>query len=156
MTRHDEARALVARLNNLNEIFRVRGEILGCGEAAVEPLAELLLSPPSAFSEARVAAAECLGALGVFQQPARQRSGYRCAHSRPGLLRSGRYRTGASVCGRDGAQCRGTTVMQVPLSEGLRCFASSSAQQPPDRRRPGSRPDGRYQGHSLSDRMPGR
>jgi HEAT repeat protein len=67
MTRHEEARALVARLNNLNEIFRVQGEILAYGEAAVEQLAELLLSPPSAFSEARVAAAECLGALGSDQ-----------------------------------------------------------------------------------------
>jgi HEAT repeat protein len=67
MTRHDEARALVARLNNLNEIFRVQGEVLACGEAAVEPLAQLLLSPPTAFSEARVAAAECLGALGSDQ-----------------------------------------------------------------------------------------
>jgi HEAT repeat protein len=67
MTRHDEARALVARLNNLHKIFRVQGEILACGEATVEPLAELLLSPPSAFSEARVAAAECLGTLGSDQ-----------------------------------------------------------------------------------------
>jgi HEAT repeat protein len=64
MTRHDEAWALVARLNNLQEIFRAQGEILAYGEAAVEPLAKLLLSAPSAFSEARAAAAECLAALG--------------------------------------------------------------------------------------------
>jgi HEAT repeat protein len=64
MTRHDEAQALVARLNNLHEIFRVQGEILAYGEETVEPLAELLLSPPSTFSEPRVAAAECLGAIG--------------------------------------------------------------------------------------------
>jgi HEAT repeat protein len=64
MTRHDEAQALVARLNNLYEIFRVQGEILAYGEETVEPLAELLLSPPSTFSEPRVAAAECLGAIG--------------------------------------------------------------------------------------------
>jgi HEAT repeat protein len=59
-----EVRALVARLNNLNEIFRVQGEILSYSEAAVEPLAELLLSEPSSFSETRVAAAECLGVIG--------------------------------------------------------------------------------------------
>jgi HEAT repeat protein len=64
MTRHDEMQALVARLNNLHEIFRVQGEILTYGEETVEPLAELLLSPPSTFSEPRVAAAECLGAIG--------------------------------------------------------------------------------------------
>jgi HEAT repeat protein len=64
MTRHNEAQALVARLHNLHEIFRVQGEILAYGEAAVEPLAALLLSPPSSFAEPRVAAAECLGALG--------------------------------------------------------------------------------------------
>ena len=67
MTRHDEAQALVARLNNLHEIFRVQGEILAYGEETVEPLAELLLSPPSTFSEPRVAAAECLGAIGGDQ-----------------------------------------------------------------------------------------
>ena len=64
MTRHDEAQALVARLNNLHDIFRVQGEILAYGQETVEPLAELLLSPPSTFSEPRVAAAECLGAIG--------------------------------------------------------------------------------------------
>ena len=63
-TRATEIQALVARLNNLHEIFRVQAEILACGEATVEPLAELLLSPPSGFSEPRVAAAECLGAMG--------------------------------------------------------------------------------------------
>jgi len=56
--------ALVARLNNLHEIFRVQGEILSCGEEIVEPLAALLLSEPSAFPEPRVAAAECLGTIG--------------------------------------------------------------------------------------------
>lgn len=64
MTRHEEARALVARLNNLNEIFRAQGEIFAYGEETVEPLAELLLSPPSTFPEPRVAAAECLGTIG--------------------------------------------------------------------------------------------
>jgi len=59
-----ELRALVARLNNLHEIFRVQGEILCYGEAAVEALADLLLSEAPAFPEARVAAAECLGAIG--------------------------------------------------------------------------------------------
>ncbi|HWP59855.1 MAG TPA: hypothetical protein VNL14_18325 [Candidatus Acidoferrales bacterium] len=54
----------MARLNNLNEIFRVQGEVLAHGEETVEPLAELLLSPPSTFVEPRVAAAECLGAIG--------------------------------------------------------------------------------------------
>ncbi len=58
------ARALVARLHNLHEIFRVQGEILLYGEAAVEPLAEFLLSPSSTFPQPRVAAAECLGILG--------------------------------------------------------------------------------------------
>ena len=56
--------ALVGRLNNLNEIFRVQGEILAHGEECVEPLAALLLSGPSGFPEPRVAAAECLGAIG--------------------------------------------------------------------------------------------
>jgi HEAT repeat protein len=59
-----EARALVGRLNNLHEIFRVQGEILSYGEQMVEPLAALLLSEPSTFPEPRVAAAECLGAIG--------------------------------------------------------------------------------------------
>jgi HEAT repeat protein len=59
-----ELRALVGRLNNLHEIFRVQGEILSYGEEAVEPLAALLLSEPSGFPEPRVAAAECLGAIG--------------------------------------------------------------------------------------------
>src|SRR6266540_3791230 len=62
---NNTARALVARLHNLHEIFRVQGEILLYGTAAVEPLAELLLSPPSTFPQPRVAAAECLGSLGT-------------------------------------------------------------------------------------------
>ncbi len=63
-THPTEIQALVGRLNNLHEIFRVQGEILACGEATVEPLTELLLSAPSNFPEPRVAAAECLGAIG--------------------------------------------------------------------------------------------
>lgn len=59
-----EIQALVARLNNLHEIFRVQAEILLHGEEVVEPLTALLLSEPSTFPEPRVAAAECLGALG--------------------------------------------------------------------------------------------
>lgn len=59
-----DLRALVGRLNNLHEIFRVQGEILARGEECVEPLATLLLSEPSGFPEPRVAAAECLGAIG--------------------------------------------------------------------------------------------
>lgn len=56
--------ALVARLHNLHEIFRIQGELLLYGEDAVEPLAELLLSPPSTFPQPRAAAAECLGIIG--------------------------------------------------------------------------------------------
>ncbi len=56
--------ALVARLHNLHEIFRVQGELLLYGEDAVEPLAALLLSPPSTFPQPRVAAAENLGIIG--------------------------------------------------------------------------------------------
>ena len=59
-----EVRALVGRLHNLHEIFRVQGEILSYGEETIDPLAELLLCPPSTFPEPRVAAAECLGAIG--------------------------------------------------------------------------------------------
>jgi HEAT repeat protein len=59
-----EGLALVGRLNHLHEIFRVRAEILSRGEEIVEPLAALLLSEPSTFPEPRVAAAECLGAIG--------------------------------------------------------------------------------------------
>jgi HEAT repeat protein len=59
-----EVRALVGRLNNLHEIFRVQAEILSRGEEIVEPLVALLLSEPSTFPEPRVAAAECLGAIG--------------------------------------------------------------------------------------------
>jgi HEAT repeat protein len=62
-----EARALIGRLNNLHEIFRVQGEILSHGEDIVEPLAAFLLSEPSTFPEPRVAAAECLGAIGGDQ-----------------------------------------------------------------------------------------
>jgi HEAT repeat protein len=56
--------ALVARLQNLHEIFRAQGEILCHGEEAVEPLAAMLLSSPSTFPQPRVAAAECLGVIG--------------------------------------------------------------------------------------------
>lgn len=49
-TRATEIQVLVARLNNLHEIFRVQAEILSCGEATVEPLAELLISAPSSFA----------------------------------------------------------------------------------------------------------
>jgi hypothetical protein len=59
-----EIQALVARLNNLHEIFRVQAEILSHDEEVVEPLTALLLSEPSTFPEPRVAAAECLGAIG--------------------------------------------------------------------------------------------
>jgi hypothetical protein len=45
-----DLRALVGRLNNLHEIFRVQGEILAYGEQAIEPLSALLLSEPSGFS----------------------------------------------------------------------------------------------------------
>jgi|SRR5581483_3201330 len=62
---HSELWALVARLHNLQEIFRIQGEILLHGEGTVEPLTELLLSPPFPFPEARVAAAECLGIIGT-------------------------------------------------------------------------------------------
>ncbi len=63
-TRQTKIRELVGRLNNLHEIFRVQGEILSWGEETIEPLTELLLSPPSTFPEPRVAAAECLGTMG--------------------------------------------------------------------------------------------
>ena len=59
-----DVQALVGRLSNLHEIFRVQCEILAHGEECVEPLAALLLSEPSGFPEPRVAAAECLGAIG--------------------------------------------------------------------------------------------
>jgi HEAT repeat protein len=59
-----EMQALVGRLNNLHEIFRVQGEILAHGQECVEPLSGLLLSEPSSFPEPRVAAAECLAAIG--------------------------------------------------------------------------------------------
>lgn len=59
-----EAWALVARLHNLHEIFRVQGEILCHGEEVIEPLVDLLLSPSSTFPQPRVAAAECLGIIG--------------------------------------------------------------------------------------------
>jgi HEAT repeat protein len=59
-----DIQALVARLNNLHEIFRVQGEILSHGDECIEPLTALLLSEPSTFPEPRVAAAECLGAVG--------------------------------------------------------------------------------------------
>ena len=64
-SRDTDLRVLVGRLNNLHEIFRVQGEILTYGEEAVEPLAALLVSEPSGFSEPRVAAAECLEAIGT-------------------------------------------------------------------------------------------
>lgn len=63
---HDpDLRALVGRLNNVHEIFRIQCEILARGEETVESLAALLLSEPSGFPEPRVAAAECLGAIGT-------------------------------------------------------------------------------------------
>ncbi|HYY25907.1 MAG TPA: hypothetical protein VE689_10475 [Candidatus Udaeobacter sp.] len=43
MGRHNtEIQALVARLNNLHEIFRVQAEILSHGEKVLEPLGALL------------------------------------------------------------------------------------------------------------------
>lgn len=62
--RPTEIQTLVARLNNLYEIFRVQAEILSHGEEIVKPLAGLLFSEPSTFPEPRVAAAECLGIMG--------------------------------------------------------------------------------------------
>jgi MFS family permease/HEAT repeat protein len=59
--------SLVARLNNLGEIFRVQGEILAVGRAAVPALAAFLAGPPSVFGQPRVAAAECLGIIGGAQ-----------------------------------------------------------------------------------------
>jgi HEAT repeat protein len=59
-----DPRALVARLEDLPAIFRVQGEILAYGRAAVPALAAFLLGRSSVLPEARAAAAECLGALG--------------------------------------------------------------------------------------------
>ena len=59
-----DIQALVGRLNNLHEIFRVQGEILALGKDSIETLSALLLSAPSTFPEPRVAAAECLAAIG--------------------------------------------------------------------------------------------
>jgi MFS family permease/HEAT repeat protein len=59
--------ALVARLNNLGEIFRAQGEILAVGRAALPALAAFLAGPPSVFAQPRVAAAECLGIIGGKQ-----------------------------------------------------------------------------------------
>jgi MFS family permease len=59
-----ETARLVARLANLGEIFRVQGEILAAGRTTVPALAALLGGPGSVFPQPRVAAAECLGALG--------------------------------------------------------------------------------------------
>ncbi len=58
---------LVARLDNLGEIFRVQGEILATGPATVPALAAFLARRPSVFPQPRVAAAECLGIIGGEQ-----------------------------------------------------------------------------------------
>jgi len=62
--RADGLGLLVARLDDLNEIFRVQGEIIAAGRAAVAPLAAFLNRPPSVFPQPRIAAAECLAVLG--------------------------------------------------------------------------------------------
>jgi HEAT repeat protein len=59
-----DPRILVARLENLPDVFRVQGEILVLGRAAVPALSAFLLGRPSVLPQARAAAAECLGALG--------------------------------------------------------------------------------------------
>jgi MFS family permease/HEAT repeat protein len=56
--------ALVGRLANLNDIFRTQGQILVAGRATVPALAAFLAGAPSVFPQPRVAASECLGALG--------------------------------------------------------------------------------------------
>jgi HEAT repeat protein len=61
---HDDSRMLVAELEDLRSIFRVQGRILARGRAMVPALAAFLLGRPSVLPQARVAAAECLGALG--------------------------------------------------------------------------------------------
>jgi MFS family permease/HEAT repeat protein len=55
---------LVGRLAHLGNIFRTQGEILAAGRGAVPALAAFLAGAPSVLPQPRVAAAECLGALG--------------------------------------------------------------------------------------------
>lgn len=62
MDKHStKAQTLVARLNNLHEIFRVQAEILSCGEEAVDALIRALehfdletLGPVQRFAEQMV------------------------------------------------------------------------------------------------------
>lgn len=61
----DEIRALVGRLGDLHQVFLAQAKILAVGTAAVPALCDFLrATPPSVCAEPRVAAAECLGALG--------------------------------------------------------------------------------------------
>jgi HEAT repeat protein len=62
--REEEIEKLVEGLNNLANNAHVLLEVIKCGKKAVKPLVELLLSPPSIFSEPRCLAAEALGMIG--------------------------------------------------------------------------------------------
>jgi HEAT repeat protein len=62
-----DVRALVNRLNQLHEGWKVQCELIALGQEAVVPLVRLLLSPPSIFPQLRRWAAEALGIIGGDQ-----------------------------------------------------------------------------------------
>ncbi|MGH8065672.1 MAG: HEAT repeat domain-containing protein [Candidatus Entotheonellia bacterium] len=63
----DNVRALVNRLNQLHEGWKVQCQLIALGQTAVAPLVEFLLSPPSMFPQPRCWAAEALGIIGGDQ-----------------------------------------------------------------------------------------
>jgi HEAT repeat protein len=62
-----DVQALVNRLNQLHDGWKVQCELIALGQEAVMPLVQLLLSPPSIFPQPRCWAAEALGIIGGNQ-----------------------------------------------------------------------------------------
>ncbi len=62
-----DVQALVNRLNQLHEGWKVQCELIARGQEAVAPLVQFLLSPSSIFAQPRCWAAEALGIIGGDQ-----------------------------------------------------------------------------------------
>jgi HEAT repeat protein len=63
----NNVQALVNRLNQLHEGWKIQCQLIALGQEAVPALVEFLLSPPSMFPQPRCWAAEALGIIGGDQ-----------------------------------------------------------------------------------------